>query len=475
MNTLCKILLATLASLGATGGAHALQNARTDAATPAANATVRVGGCTGTLVAPTVVLSSGHCFVNRPRSAADPGFAHACGDWQRPDRWYRLGAAVAVAVGADSAAPLFRTSARSYSLPGCVDIILLRLDRAVPASAAVPAAVLTDPALRPGAGARLRVAGWGSSGLEDLWVRDADTTDRPWGLIGHAHRVEGMTESGGFLYAATEAGGLWRRAADLANRPWRRIGAAPGVVSLAAADGLLFAATSGGRLLVREAGAGDVPWRDTGGASNVTGMAAVDGRLFAATSRNALWSRPAIEGPVSWSHVGHANGIVGLAASDGRLYGATSGDVLWVREPRLIDTPWRRVGGALDVRALAADATRLYAAQREPESGAPLNARRFRQSASAAFAAFACGDGTALERRVQRCVDPAGSARVRGGDSGGPLYWRRDDGTSVVVGVARQDAGDVANYVGTAFVNSDDGRLGSGDVGPWLERMISVR
>ena len=474
MKRIRTTLLACATSLFTTSNVMALQGGADDADTTRNNATVKVGSCTGTLITPTLVLSSGHCFERRPRPAGHSDFPHtpACRDWQRPDRWYTLGAPVPVRVGGDSQNWRFQTQANSYSLPGCIDIILLRLDAAVPAAVARPARVATDPQRSGDDQQPLQVVGWGSSGLEDLWARDAVPRDRPWSVIGHAHKIEGMAQDGGHLYAATEAGSLWQRLADEANRPWRYVGRAANVVAMAASGGNLYAATTTNRLIRRPASGTNQPWTDIDGAYRIVGMTALAGRLYAATESNRLYSRQASSGSDAWSNIGHANGIVGLAAAGGRLYGATRGNRLWVREPGDGDLPWRRAGSANDVRAMAATQNRLYVAQRDVSAGAPQNSRRYRQQAAATVDASSCGSGSALSQRAQFCVDPAGNARIRSGDSGGPVYATRSAaGPKWLIGVARQDAGTRGVYVRTAFVNTDDGRLGTGDIGPWLQRM----
>jgi len=300
-------------------------------------------------------------------------------------------------------------------------------------------------------------------------------------MIGHAHRVNGMTQNGGFLYAATETNSLWRRVADMTNTAWQYIGQAPNVVAMAASGGRLFAATSDNRLIVREASNRNLPWRYIDGASRITGMTALNGQLYAATADNALWARPATEGVAGWSQIGHANGIVGLASANGKIYGATRGGNLWSRDPALSDIPWVRAGRAQNIRAMAATRTQLFAAQRAPNLGSPQNNRRYRQAALASFAAQPCGGGSPLEQRAEFCVDPLGNARVRNGDSGGPVYALQNNGTRVLIGVARQDwgrsrgsAGVPSNFVPTAFVNTPDGLVGTGDIGPWLELMANV-
>ena len=430
-----------------------------------------------------MVLTSGHCLTNRPKPIGHVDVRHGCSDWQSPTRWYRFGLPVPVSLGRDSENWVFQTQARSYSLPGCMDIILVRLDTAVPAHVATPAAVITRPAQMPRGHAPLQIAGWGSSGLEDLWTRSAQTSNAPWGVIGHADGVNGMAQDGGFLYAATDRNALWRRVADMNNTAWQYIGQAPNVVAMAASGGRLFAATSDNRLIVREANTRNLPWRYIDGASRIVGMTALNGQLYAATAYNALWIRPATEGVAGWSQIGHANGIVGLASANGRIFGATSGGNLWSRDPALSDVPWVREGQAQNIRAMAATRTQLFAAQRAPVDGSPRNNRRYRQTTRAYFAAQPCSSGTTLERRAEFCVDPRGNARIRNGDLGGPVYFRSRNGTGMLylIGVARQDtriprgsAGVPGNYVPTAFVNTPDGLVGTGDIGPWLERMAGV-
>ena len=292
-----------------------------------------------------------------------------------------------------------------------------------------------------------------------------------------------MAQDGGYLYAATDRNALWRRVADMNNTAWQYIGQAPNVVAMAASGGRLFAATSDNRLIVREANTRNLPWRYIDGASRIVGMTALNGQLYAATAYNALWIRPATEGVAGWSQIGHANGIVGLASANGRIFGATSGGNLWSRDPALSDVPWVREGQAQNIRAMAATRTQLFAAQRAPVDGSPRNNRRYRQTTRAYFAAQPCSSGTTLERRAEFCVDPRGNARIRNGDLGGPVYFLSRNGTGMLylIGVARQDtriprgsAGVPGNYVPTAFVNTPDGLVGTGDIGPWLERMAGV-
>lgn len=103
------------------------------------NAVLRVGGCTGTLVAPDLVLTAAHCGYDD-----DPAL--------RGGAWYSV-PSVAVLIGPDrDAAPLFATQTTQVSLPPLVtggpgweeDIALLRLASPVPGNIATPRAVFLD-------------------------------------------------------------------------------------------------------------------------------------------------------------------------------------------------------------------------------------------------------------------------------------------------------------------------------------------
>jgi len=491
MKTLVTTLLATVACLYAASSALALEGARNDAGTPTANASVKVGNCTGTLINPVLVLMKLRVCIDSPSNLfGDPpsGVSQSdihCGHWQSPTRWYNTAQAVPIWFGQDSQNWTYQTQARSASVLACADLILLRLDSPVPASVATPASVITTPSQMPRSlQARFEVAGWGSSGLEDLLTRNIDARLAPpagWDVIGHAHHVNGMTQSGEFLYAATEQNGLWRRRASGDNAAWQPIGSAPSVVAMAASGGRLFAATSGNRLIVREASSRNRPWTYIGGAYRIVGMTALNGQIYAATALNALWTRAATEGVSGWTAIGHANNITGLAAAGGKIYGTTSNGYLWSREPVLSDVPWVQVarpGGR--VRALAASRSQLYAASRafETRTSGTKNSRRFRQAIGASYANGGCGirspetiPGAAL------CLDLDRAARVRRGDNGSPVYINRADGRRFLVGVvAHNFIEDPENvrFLSTAHASSRDGRLSSGQIGPWLERMAGV-
>ncbi len=146
-------LLASLAAvIGSVAPAGAIEGGSNADSTPQTRATVRVttngSTCSGTLVAPTLVLTARHCFRNSPPNPAPhPPRGNGFNDWELPDRFYPLdhhySNGVNILVGNDSDNPTVQIQARSYSLPGNVDIALLKLDSAVPANVATPAAVVT--------------------------------------------------------------------------------------------------------------------------------------------------------------------------------------------------------------------------------------------------------------------------------------------------------------------------------------------
>jgi hypothetical protein len=99
--------------------------------------------CSGTLVAANLVLTAGHC-VNHPQVAITP--FRSSFDPERPDRYYPIPAGVTVNVANDLTAPSppnFQTTSVEYAVPGLADMMLLRLQRPVPATAATPVRILS--------------------------------------------------------------------------------------------------------------------------------------------------------------------------------------------------------------------------------------------------------------------------------------------------------------------------------------------
>ncbi|MEO1678833.1 MAG: trypsin-like serine protease [Pseudomonadota bacterium] len=146
-----------------------------DIGSPARNAVVNLGLCSGTLIAPNLVLTAGHCLPGPVRQRLPRGRkAAACeklpqtaslqrGSWEDPAHWKLASGRFIVRFGRSSRSPRFITSVSAYALPRCADIALLRLAAHVHPDIAVPVPVAVEPpqlqALRT-QGA-LRFAGWG--------------------------------------------------------------------------------------------------------------------------------------------------------------------------------------------------------------------------------------------------------------------------------------------------------------------------
>ena len=240
---LALMLAAAAAWLCAPAAAHAIVNGTT-ATTFADRSTVFVEtmtspsrGCSGTLVAPDLVLTSGHCIRGKDEEPIPRLHDHfrpepeGEADWQRPDRFYDVPNEVTVYVGLDRTEPeLPPIDAPSYALPGRADMVLLRLAEHVPASVATPVPILTRP---PGRGVdpatwfgrlEMQVAGFGDTDDDDAFANserlmlgrvDSGVLPCPGD---HAHKAcvasaddSGVRQgdSGGPLYWSDEYGVRW--------------------------------------------------------------------------------------------------------------------------------------------------------------------------------------------------------------------------------------------------------------------------
>lgn len=99
--TVLSVLLgvALAATLLAARPAAALKNGTDDRNTRAANAVVRIAGCTGTLIEPDLVLTAGHCVNHGPPDDETPWFNEF--DWEVPGRWYDAPGGLEAVVGHD--------------------------------------------------------------------------------------------------------------------------------------------------------------------------------------------------------------------------------------------------------------------------------------------------------------------------------------------------------------------------------------
>lgn len=205
---------------------QALLGAARDVDTPEANATVLLTGaqgqrCTGTLIAPQVVISAAHC-----------NFMQPSGPTWRPVVWHRAPAGLLASFGVDEGNPREQIAISHVSIPGNRDLILLGLSRAPAPTVAVPARILLDPHPEAGrnpdrfwAQQRFTAAGWGgrdpnSHANDQAPFREAIAargmsgacTDWPGALCARAVRGGAQTrggDSGGPLYWTDRAGQTW--------------------------------------------------------------------------------------------------------------------------------------------------------------------------------------------------------------------------------------------------------------------------
>lgn len=167
-----------------------------DADTPQNNAVMRMSGCSGALITPTLVLTVGHCS---PREAGGPDEPHpdcrllstqarlAGYPWASPYAWRPLTKSDRIAeIGLHRSQPKMRIAAVAVSLPRCADMALYKLARAVPASVATPLPIMTHPPLnanRTFGNAELRYAGYGmAAGLRDVHPYRQTGRVRYWGV-----------------------------------------------------------------------------------------------------------------------------------------------------------------------------------------------------------------------------------------------------------------------------------------------------
>lgn len=142
--------------------ASAITGGQVDAGSTTRNATVYVTGgranCTGTLIAPDIVATAGHCGF---------GPTNCSGHWER----LRGGRTVTVSFGRDKSRPSRQIQATHINMSGSMDMVLLALSQIVPADIAIPAPPLvignvpaqafSDPD-QFWSDKQLRMAGWGS-------------------------------------------------------------------------------------------------------------------------------------------------------------------------------------------------------------------------------------------------------------------------------------------------------------------------
>lgn len=144
------------------------------------DAVVNMQGCTGTLIAPDVVLTAGHCAPKAGQvSQVTPAGCEALPHQARlaknassaPTEWLPVkpdaqGWRPQIRIGVDNRNWSFTTRAAAVAVPRCADLALVRLDDPVPGYRARPMPVMVTPPFdvyRTLATHRLRHAGWGKA------------------------------------------------------------------------------------------------------------------------------------------------------------------------------------------------------------------------------------------------------------------------------------------------------------------------
>lgn len=198
--------------------AGAIEGGWNAADTAANRATVRVttngSTCSGTLIASNLVLTARHCFRHdKPNPAPHQNRGGGYQDWEYANRFYSLDHiypnGVNVLVGTNSDNPRHRGTARQYSVPGNVDVAILKLTSPVPSSIATPARVKTSLSNPSGtlAGQTFAVFGFGKSsngrfsnimqeGRSNQAAFPCPSNRDGWSL-GDAHRICVAGSSGG--------------------------------------------------------------------------------------------------------------------------------------------------------------------------------------------------------------------------------------------------------------------------------------
>lgn len=101
-----------------------------DQSNPILDATVWVDGCTGTLIAPNLVIVAAHCIGGKPK-------------FLRRGFWNTLTRTIRINFGNKLNEWTYQATSKEFNIPGAIDVALLRLREPVPPSIAIPSQVLT--------------------------------------------------------------------------------------------------------------------------------------------------------------------------------------------------------------------------------------------------------------------------------------------------------------------------------------------
>lgn len=132
--------------------ASAVEGGSTAANTKFNRSTVRIttigSTCSGVLIARDLVLTARHCIRHTIPDPAPHPPRNGYDDWELPDRFYDvrhvLPDGINVLFGQDSNNPMLAAKAYEYSLPGDIDIAMLRLTAPVSKNVADPVDVVTN-------------------------------------------------------------------------------------------------------------------------------------------------------------------------------------------------------------------------------------------------------------------------------------------------------------------------------------------
>lgn len=133
---------------------HAIEIGTAEPSDPVRDAVLWVDGCTGTLVAPNLIVTAAHCGFE------DPAY--------KDGEWHRLPREVPIRLGPAPATPTFQTRAFEVSAPPLHtagpwpdDMVLLRLRDSVPALIALPRPMLLERPAGLSSGSTIFQVGYG--------------------------------------------------------------------------------------------------------------------------------------------------------------------------------------------------------------------------------------------------------------------------------------------------------------------------
>jgi len=297
------------------------------------NAAVWVGGCTGLVVAPNMVLTAGHCAKgNQPYQ----------GVGQTP-LFHHMTAVNGTLYAHDKNGASSRILSRSIA---AYDLPFSYLGGGGPTN---------FTAMTAYAGAL-----WGTTATNRLMRRNP--VSGVWFDIGHANSVVGLVGSSGLLIAITSDGKLWWRYDIQIDSNWNWYATAPaGVTALALGpDDQLYATTTGNRLWQYDSfWAGGETWDDVGHASNIVSMDSDgDGYLYALTSDNKVWLRDAVPYDQNWRFVDYSQSSTAqIGILDGALYVVTTSGTAYSRP---VFSYWTQWGTSPAFNGIGATTTTMF-------------------------------------------------------------------------------------------------------------------